>query len=35
MADPALPPDFSEFLRLLNARAAGRHQDLADLDHLP
>lgn len=59
MADPALPPDFSEFLRLLNAHhvsylvvggyavgfhgypratadiAAGRHQDLADLEHLP
>lgn len=49
MATIHLPPDFREFLRLLNApvklisrdhlkrnkKASGRHQDLADLEHLP
>ena len=40
MADHTLPPDSSEFLRLLNANrvsylTAGRYQDLADLEHLP
>ncbi|MBN1359227.1 MAG: hypothetical protein JW993_01485 [Sedimentisphaerales bacterium] len=46
MATIHLPPDFKEFLRLLNAhislkhlklnkQASGRHQDLADLEKLP
>jgi len=46
MATIHLPRDFKEFLRLLNThkveyllkrnkKASGRHQDLADLEHLP
>ena len=59
MATIRLPPDFKEFLRLLNSheveylliavrvnpmnlrhlklnkQAAGRHKDLADVEHLP
>ena len=38
--DLKLPPDFKEFLRLLNARGVeylliGGYKDLDDLEHLP
>jgi hypothetical protein len=42
MATVNLPPNFKEFLRLLNLndlkvnkKAAGRHKDLDDLENLP
>ena len=42
MAAVNLPPDFKEFLKLLNAhqvedlkKAAGRYKDLNDLENLP